>query len=225
MNESLTLYHGTDARLIAFSETERYTYLEDCKKVIQYLWSIFKPYYVTQELVETKINGEKAYILQRKIEQYKHCIIEQSDKNVWYNLFEKLIMLEANENGSPNYQYGDLYLTGDKNKAKSYVLRSFAGGEIGSIAYRLIQGAEILEWINLDEQDEVYKAIGKIKQFAEDKPNPVVLKIKDISVGNLLLENGNPVKQKDLALVRYCSFRYKDNFDLSMDNVEYEILN
>ena len=134
-------------------------------------------------------------------------------------------MLEANENGSPNYQYGDLYLTGDKNKAKSYALRSFAGGEIGSIAYRLIQGAGILGWINLDEQDEVYKAIGKIKQFAEDEPNPVVLKIKDIGVGNLLLENGNPVQQKDLALVRYGSFRCKDNFDLSMDNVEYEILN
>ena len=84
---------------------------------------------------------------------------------------------------------------------------------------------EILEWINLDEQDEVYKAIGKIKQFAEAEPNPVVLKIKDIGVGNLLLENGNPVKQKDLALVKYCSFRCKDNFDLSMDNVEYESLN
>ena len=68
MNETLILFHGTDARLISLSETERCAYIEGCIKAIKHLWSIFKPYYVTQELVETVIKGNKAFVLQRKIE-------------------------------------------------------------------------------------------------------------------------------------------------------------
>ena len=99
-------------------------------------------------------------------------------------------MLEANENGSQYYQYGDLYLTGDKNKARRYALSSFAGGEIGLIAYRLIQGAEILGWDSCNNDESLKKTIESIKSFAEAQAIPVVIPISDLSLDGFLSYNG-----------------------------------
>lgn len=217
MNESLILYHGTDARLIAFSETERYTYLEDCKKVIQYLWSIFKPYYVTQQMVEATYNGNKIFVLKRSIETYKNYVIEQTDENLWLNFLQALSMCECNENGSQLYQYGYLYLTGDKEKAKRYAFRSFAGGELGLTAYRLIQGAEILKKdISYEELD----AMDKIKDFAIEMAKPIILKINNLDKRFLYLENGKPLIF-DEEFFRIGSYRYTQKIDLSRFEIEY----
>lgn len=69
MNENLdlNLYHGTDARIISMSETERNAYLSNCQKVIDYLWDTYKPYHLTYEDVETELNGNKAYVSRSKL--------------------------------------------------------------------------------------------------------------------------------------------------------------
>lgn len=224
MNENLdlNLYHGTDARLIAMTESERCEYLSNCQKVIEYLWDTYKPYFLTYEDVETEFNGNKVYDSLSKLEiYYKDYIIERSDKNLWFNIFDKLSMLQAKEYGNKQYQYGDLYLTGDKNKAINYAYSSFAGGEIGLIAYRLIQGAEILGWIDADKQSDIYELIGKIKLFATSDPKPVVLKVKDIDVDKLLLDNGRPLKPIDFTMMDCLSLRYTGDYDLSNSNVEH----
>ena len=99
-NFDLKLYHGTDARLISMSESERCEYLSDCQKVIDYLWDIYKPYYHTQEEVEAERNGNKIFIIQRKLERYKNYIIEHSNEALWQNLDEKLMMLELKDIGN-----------------------------------------------------------------------------------------------------------------------------
>lgn len=221
MNETLILFHGTDARLISLSETERCAYIEGCIKAIKHLWSIFKPYYVTQELVETVIKGNKAFVLQRKIEMYKEYIINHSDSVYWYNLYEKLSMLEANENGSQYYQYGDLYLTGDKNKARRYALSSFAGGEIGLIAYRLIQGAEILGWDSCNNDESLKKTIESIKSFAEAQVIPVVIPISDLDMDYLFYETGGSIKNDNKFLWTIMSVRYTKEYTLSLEKAIY----
>lgn len=224
MNEKLdlNLYHGTDARLIAMTESERCEYLSNCQKVIDYLWDTYKPYHLTYEDVETELNGNKAYVSRSKLEiYYKNYITERSDENLWLNILDKLIILQIKEIGNQQYQYGDLYLTGDKNKAINYAYSSFAGGEIGLIAYRLIQGAEILGWIDADKQSDIYELIGKIKLFATSDPKPVVLKVKDIDVDKLLLDNGRPLKPIDFTMMDCLSLRYTGDYDLSNSNVEY----
>ena len=224
MNENLdfNLYHGTDARIISMSETERCEYLSNCQKVIDYLWDTYKPYFLTYEDVETELNGNKAYVSRSKLEiYYKNYITERSDENLWLNILDKLIILQIKEIGNQQYQYGDLYLTGDKNKAINYANSSFAGGEIGLIAYRLLQGAEILGWIDADKQSDIYELIGKIKLFATSDPKPVVLKVKDIDVDKLLLDNGRPLKPIDFTMMDCLSLRYTGDYDLSNSNVEY----
>lgn len=220
-NLDLNLYHGTDARLIAMSKSERCEYLADCNKVIDYLWNIYKPYHLTYEDVETEFNGNKVYDSVSKLKiYYKDYITERSDKNLWFNIFDKLSMLQAKEHGNKQYQYGDLYLTGDKNKAIRYAYSLFAGGETGLIAYRLIQGAEIIGWIDTDKQCDIYELIGKIKSFATSEPKPVVLKVKDIDVDKLLLDNGRPLSSTDFTMIDCLDFRYACDCDLSNGNIE-----
>lgn len=47
----LTLYHGTDARMLEMSEAERKQYLADCNLAIDALFPFFKPLF-QQEKVE-----------------------------------------------------------------------------------------------------------------------------------------------------------------------------
>lgn len=211
------LYHGTDARIIAMSDNERHAYFNVCTEVKDYLWSIFKPYY-ENEMVETIIHGYKAFVQHLKIERYRDYIIEHSDEITWRNLYEKLMMCDSNERGSQLYQYGYLYLTGDMNKAKRYAFNSFAGGEIGSIAYRLIQGAEILGWI---DNEDIKKGIDTIKTFAEAKATPIVIPVSDLDINYLFGEKGNPIVCQEEWYFKGGNFRYTKEYTLSLEKAIY----
>lgn len=129
--------------------------------------------------------------------------------------------LEANENGSQYYQYGDLYLAGDKNKARHYAFSSFAGGEIGLIAYRLIQVAEILGWDSCNNDESLKKTIESIKSFAEAQAIPVVIPISDLDMDYLFYEMGGSVKNENKFLWKMMSVRYTKEYTLSLEKAIY----
>ena len=221
----IPLYHGTDKRMLLMSPKERELFINNCDKVIDFLWDIFAPYLerIPQEKI---IEGQKNVVYELKIAQIMDTILDQCGKTIWNNFYAALFCIQGYKKGTNNFQYGHLYLTGDKNKAINYATRSFAGGERGLFAYRLIQVSEKLGLINNASVD-VIESISVVKQFAESNPQPIILKVSNIDYNNLLQENGKPIESDmPLFLLQGISYRYtkpytlriEDSIDLIEDN-------
>ena len=227
MGQLFTLYHGTDARIVSMTKDTRSTFLSKTDLIISRLWDVFKQYYT--EYVPKRIirHGEVIDTYMRSIEQYKDCFENIGKPNLFSNLMEKLSMLEARYNGSGFYQYGSLYLAAVDDTAKKYARRSFAGGELGLIAYRLIEAMEVLQ---LPEWKPDAKTQGLIEEFmdfaAEEKADPVVITIDGIDSDNLLTETGNDISAeldflKTFGYLPDYKFRYNGELNLSSYPIEH----
>lgn len=219
--KQIPLYHGTDKRMVLMSKEAREKYLKSCISMIAHLRNILTPYLEWEQIEHVRC-GVKMYDYKHKIMSYQSLIEEQGGKVLWTNFYQTLLLSEAvlnkEENHScMNFKYGDLYLTGDKNKAINYARRAFAGGEQGLFAYRLIQGTEILGMLHLDSS-EIEQNVNTIKMFAESEPQPVVLKVSNIDYDCLLLESGEPVNIEEDFLLKGLSYRYTKPYQLNLDD-------
>ena len=216
------LYHGTDARLVKMSQEERNEYLNYCNLVIDYFWRLFEPYYSSFETQQVTINGNKTSVQVRTIEKYKPLFEAQDKIGVYYNLIEKLWMIETTRNGNEQYQYGDLYLTSSKLKARDYALHSFAGGELGSIAQRLILAAELMEVEQIDMDEKTRKAIETIKSFTNNPEVicPVIVKVPNIEIKYLKSDKGEQLEWMTDHFTHQ-DFRYSKKIELSLVDAEY----
>ena len=178
------LYHGTDARIIRMSDDERKRYMNSCHSVVNYLWPFFETTYK-----------------ENKTAQYKEILSKVGDSNLYYNLLEKLAMVNLMRKDQQQYQYGDLYLTSRENTADNYSKRSFAGGEIGLIAYRMIQAAEIIGFDGLYNNSEVVADIEMVQRFSTIKNEPVVLKIRDLEPSYLQTDTGEPIDWSSIKVI------------------------
>ena len=178
------LYHGTDARIIRMTEEERNNYLNTCHAVVNYLWDYFKPLY-----------------RERKLEQYKDALSPKDNPYLYANVYEKLSMVDMKNNGCQQYQYGDLYLTSRDYSADNYARRSFAGGEIGLMAYRMIEAAEIIGFDGLYENKAAVADIETIKKFALEENEPVIIKVKDLDPKYLQTDTGEPIEWSSIRVI------------------------
>lgn len=185
------LYHGTDARIIRMPDDERNRYMNSCHAVVNYLWQFFETTYK-----------------ENKTAQYKEILSKVEDPNLYYNLLEKLAMVDMMKNGRQQYQYGDLYLTSREHTADNYAKRSFAGGEIGLIAYRMIQAAEIIGFDGLYDNSEAVADIDIVRRFSTNKNEPIVLKIRDLDPSFLQTDTGKPIDWSSIRVIPQL-FRYK----------------
>ena len=218
--KSLVLYHGTDARMLAMTREERSAFMSSVDIAITAMWQVYQPYF--SNMVQSEIVlpwGAKGYVMVREFERFKDCFDNPNDYN---NLCEALMMQEARVNGSSDYQYGSLYLTGSWNKASRYAYRAFAGGEIGLLAYRMIKALEVLKLSKWNPDSEVLLAINRVLAFAEAEtgPTPAVVTIDGVSFRDLLTEKGMPL-QTELSdeIISVMSFRYLPSIDLSLYKV------
>ena len=216
----LTLYHGTDARILSMSKEERTSFLADVDRAREYLWTLMAPICNKKVIKELRYpNGELMGTLPITYLQSIKQQFYNAGKIVLYkNLFEKMTMADLTEKGAPLYQYGSLYVTLSKQTAIDFARRSFAGGERGLIVYRLLEGAEFLgiSLCNLDNRTS--RAILRIKTFAEDNsPRPVIVILNDVDPEDLLSEGGDPVCGEILSDTNY---RYIKDVDLSLYRVE-----
>lgn len=221
------LYHGSDARIIEMTKEEREQYKNDCDLVVNSLFPLFKPL-MSYEKVERILNGEKSYVYEIPLKRYQNLLDEKGGQYMYINLFEKLTMIDARNNGSELYQYNDLYLCASKLTAINYARRSYAGGETGLNAYRLIQGAEIVGFENMYADPNVKRAAERIKEFAkEGNERPVIITIEDIDSCYLFYEDGKPIEKDDIKELierrrkNQINFRYTKYVELKSCKIEF----
>lgn len=106
---------------------------------------------------------------------------------------------------SLNFEYGDLYVTGQYDKAERYALR----------APELLDLAR--EAVNIARSENAYIVDKKLKEYPEIKdflslpPKPIVIKLPPVLIINLRNEDGDPLfdfmSEKQFALWSLFSFR------------------
>ena len=117
------------------------------------------------------------------------------------------------------YQYGSFYLTTNKMTALNYAQRSFAGGEIGLMAYSLIEGTEIINFTDYNPDESLKNKINRIKEFGEEgKECPVIVTFNNIDLSCLQNEDGTPLPIDDITI--FSNFRYSKAQDLKWDIIE-----
>ena len=221
------LYHGTDVRMIEMSEEERQHFFDACNLVIESIFPFYVP--LLQFVKEkVKIGNETVYVntitvLQQK---YEKILDEKGGPYTYLNLYEKLKMIEWRNNNADLYQYQNLYLTSVKPKAFNYARSSYAGCELGLIAYQVIKGADIIGLDNFQPDKETKKAIDFIKEFGkEGNGRPVIVTLKDYDESALTHGNGKPLDQQIVELwhkkpeVDFI-FRYNKVIDLTKCKIE-----
>ncbi len=210
------MFHGTDLRFVKMTKEERTEYLNNCKKIIDYLWDIFLPLYIKVEVTQELPNGEKIIVLESRLKQF--CI-EKGQNCLYGNLFRYLSIVESIKNKSPFYEYKYICFTSGKKRAEKYALDAKAGGEIGFIAYNLIKGAELLNLIDDSLPKDLESIITAIKYKAEsDTPVPVVFEVDDLELQYLIYETSN--KPVDCFIEgEEISYKYTKEYTFNFDKM------
>jgi hypothetical protein len=223
----ITLYHGTDARILSMSKEERLQYKKECDLIIDTLYPFFQPL-LKWEKTEIKVDGKTIFGYEYPLKlKYGKILNEKGGMYMYQNLFEKLAMIDCRNNNAGLYQYENLYLCSSKLTAASYATSSFAGGEMGLIAYRLIQGADIINFENFRPNSNILSIMNKIREFAkEGNEKPAIVTIENIDVDYLSFEDGKPIEKDNFAewleprRKRQLKFRYTKPLELSECKVE-----
>ena len=223
----ITLYHGTDARILSMSKEERLQYKKECDLIIDTLYPFFQPL-LKWEKTEIKVDGKTIFGYEYPLKlKYGKILNEKGGMYMYQNLFEKLAMIDCRNNNAGLYQYENLYLCSSKLTAASYATSSFAGGEMGLIAYRLIQGADIINFENFRPNSNIQSIMNKIREFAkEGNEKPAIVTIENIDVYYLSFEDGKPIEKDNFAewleprRKRQLKFRYTKPLELSECKVE-----
>ena len=163
-----TLFHGTDAKIVRMEPEMRSKYKEDCILVLDYLYPFFEMNAIDMKIM---IGDEKC---------------------TKFPMFWKAFCcIGGFKNGNTMYQYDNFYLTNIKSRAIDYAYSSFAGGELGMMAYVIYQAALKIGFKNWNPSTDVKSAAKRITNFAEQSPEPVLFSFEDIDVNYLKLENGD----------------------------------
>ena len=191
--DNLTLYHGTDARLIYMSDAEREDYFALVDRAIDSLWPYLREYNENIPRIINFPDGSKGTSSWRRIESMKQQFINAGNADFYYFISKRISEIALWKNGAERYQYSSFYVTCSRTKARQYARDSFAGGEHGLNAYALILAAEHLKPSGWHPSEEVTKAIRAIKDFADARNRrPVIVSIENARPEDLLLEDGAP---------------------------------
>lgn len=223
----ITLYHGTDARILSMSKEERLQYKKECDLIIDTLYPFFQPL-LKWEKTEIKVDGKTIFGYEYPLKlKYGKILNEKGGMYMYLNLFEKLKMIDCRNNNAGLYQYDNLYLCSSKLGAADYASKSYAGGELGLIAYRLIQGADIINFENFRPNSNIKSIMDRIREFAkEGNEKPAIVTIENIDVDYLSFEDGKPIEKDNFAewleprRKRQLKFRYTKPLELSECKVE-----
>lgn len=207
-----TLYHGTDMRIASLSDQERYAYKDASLIVAKHLWQFFEPY---SHLEDPRIFD--------KLDTLKQKLPQELFPNLFANLCDKITLYQAYLNGSPRYQYDKdvTYLCSGQLGAKNYAYRAFAGGEIGLIAFRMLEACKAmnLRYDNIDSQ--TLNSIRIVEDFALSAPQPAVIPVDKYRKELLSFEDGKSIPSDIFEMLSNSSIsvslKYCGNlkFDLS----------
>ena len=187
-----SIYHGTDARILAMTAEEK----EQWKKVCIELANTLRPYF------------PEVYYL----EIFKKRFEDGGREDIFWNLWDAITRHDAMKNGNKQYQYGEIYLTNSFDMANSYAYGSFAFGEVGLNAYRMLEAAKFLGF-EFPQNTRGSFLSDRLRTFAHDSPQPVVLTFHNIPCDNLLFDDGMELKGFEGSLIDgtcIASFKVQD---------------
>jgi hypothetical protein len=177
----ITLYHGTDKKLLDYSEKERSEIQKLCTQISDYCYYRF----LDDGLSIFSLSNYKT---KRGLE-IGDC---------WSQFLSAFQKYDSRKKNSTLYQYGVLYLTGDRKKAEVYARNSFIMGEQGIVAYWLYVAASKVWDLKRTSQD----LVGMFESFESltTKPSiPIVLTFIDIPKDDLLSERGEEIEWEALG--------------------------
>jgi hypothetical protein len=195
-------YHGSDARILRMSQKERMLMHKTCKEVAGMLWQYYK--------LHCDGNGLLKDLRDYVPEQHK----------LYNALFDKVSLWASYVDGASSYQYQDegIYLTTMISKARNYAYNSFAFGEVGNIAYRMIQGLDFYKFEDFKLDAEEADAINRVKQFAQGSPEPTVTIVDDVDTDYMVdIHNYNmTIDLSNIDLIQ--DIRYTKDINLKAEN-------
>lgn len=195
-----TLYHGTDAKMVRMSDAERKSHKSLCLQVIDYLFPIFK----------------KHFSFQRYAWDCSKLPIEIGLKNA---IEVALNTVELYKSGNKLFQYPKaiIYLSSSYTKAKDYAISSFAGGEIGNIAYYLSKVALQTKIPECNPNGITESAMKSILIFGEQKREPIIFHLNNLEFKYLRDERGRLLTNFNSS----ASFRYLKAIPLDLEKAEF----
>ena len=199
-----TLYHGTDLRFVTLPEEVRKGYSDVCHMFIKGLTCLYQPFLHLQGKDRIELLSEE----QKKQNPKLADNIREAMNN--------LIMMNISE----EWEYGDFYLTSNKDSACEYAHKAFAGGELGFTTYFLIKGAELLG-VDFSNDEKLKEYISAIKTLAEGEPMPAIFSFDDLSPEYLQPAFGGSLQSYiQNGRIGVNEFRYKQPITLNPSKAE-----
>lgn len=199
-NLKTTLYHGTDDFIGFMSKEEREDMKKKCFLIIDVLSKIYD-----------ENNFEKTY-----------SGSESKEINV---ILDYLIAAHSALKGNVFYEYNDIYLTNSIKDAIKFAKNAYHYGEIGTIAWKLYEGLNIVNYKLPPLSQEQQEALDSIICFAGHDSEPIIYAFNNLPIENLFEENGRK-KEFEMALDKetgrlqyHLALRYKGDLNFSGDNV------
>lgn len=203
-NLKTTLYHGTDDFIGFMSKEEREEMKKKCFLIIDVLSKIYD-----------ENNFEKTY-----------SGSESKEINV---ILDYLIAAHSALKGNVFYEYNDIYLTNSIKYAIKFAKNAYHYGEIGTIAWKLYEGLNIVNYKLPPLSQEQQEALDSIICFAGHNSEPIIYAFNNLPIENLVEKNGRK-KEFEMALNKetgklqsHLGLRYKGDLNFSGDNV-YKLL-
>ena len=174
----IPLYHGTDKKLLEYSEKERIEIQKLCNQISDYCYYRF----VDDGLSIFSLTNYKT----KRESEIGDC---------WSYFLDVFQKYDSRKRGSNLYQYGSLYLTGDRKKAEVYARNSFIMGEQGIVAYWLYVAASRVWDLKRTSQD----LVEMFESLTTQPSIPIVLTFTNIPKDDLLSERGEEIDWEALG--------------------------
>ncbi len=204
----ISLYHGTDARIVRMSESQRSSYKNGCFLVIDYIWDVLRDEYDYHHL--NSFRQPLGY--DAKTATWKHP---------WIRLANAMNLIGGYKNGNEKYQYNSFYLTGLRDRAICYARDSFAGGESGMMVYDVVRAMDVVQPSYWRPTGAIAEAIDNIKAFGNDNASPVLFRFDDLDFDMLETDSGNKDPKMVALMLEHGSLRYTGEVVLDLSKAEY----
>lgn len=208
MTKIPTLYHGTDARIVRMTPEERSRHIDDCKRIIDFLWPFYEPFAFTGEK-----HGELLSLLDHD---------EQAD----FQVTSVLRNIKGYKAGDSQWQYQKdcLYLTSFENNAEAFARNSFAGGEIGKFSFTLLRYLPKMKFAGFEPDAKTLESIKRISNFACSTPEPIVFEFNDLDPNDMVDDKEQKVQPHEDPLINQIIFRavrYLKPIELDLDTARH----
>lgn len=201
------LYHGTDKKIIDYSAEERTRIQELCIMISDYTFQL---------LSEDGLSVSSLF----KYKAKRQLVFGDS----WPQIMDAFQKYDSRKKGSNLYQYGSVYLTGDRRKAEIYARDAFIMGEQGKVAYWLYVAASKI-W-NLKEcNPDMIDCCDSFESLMLKPHIPVLITFDSIPEEDLLNERGETIDWDLLGdAVTGLSYRLKPESKIKLYDGRIEFL-